>query len=343
MLRSGTAGSMASAAALIMAMAAPAGANDFYAGKTIDLIVGNSPGGGFDIYARTISQHLGRHIAGNPAIVVKNMPGAGGARAGHYISAVSPKDGLTIGAIMPGTIMGPLLDEKPDLSFDPTQVDYLGTANTGSYICVTLDHSKTKTFEQALAQKTIMGGIATGNSTNDIANLIKKMTGAQFDIVSGYKGTLDVALAIERGELDGVCGWNWSSAKSQRPDWIAAHRLNFLAQIGLEPNAELTSLGAPEIWRYIENDESRKVAEVVISQPAFERPYFTAQGTPAERMSMLRTAFDATMHDPRFLADARRLGIDISPLPGVQLQELVQKLYDTPKAVLEQAKRAIRP
>src|ERR1700731_1164399 len=195
MLRSGTAGSMASAAVLIMAMAAPAGANDFYAGKTIDLIVGNSPGGGFDIYARAVAQHLGRHIPGNPGIVVKNMPGAGGARAGHYISAVAPKDGLTIGAVMPGTIMGPLLDEKPATSFDPTEVDYLGTANTGTYICVTLDHSKTKTFEQALSQKTIMGGIAPGNSTNDIANLIKTMTGAQLELITGYKGTLDVALA----------------------------------------------------------------------------------------------------------------------------------------------------
>jgi tripartite-type tricarboxylate transporter receptor subunit TctC len=324
-------------------LSSPARAYDFYAGKTVDLIVGNSPGGGFDIYARTIAQHLGRHIPGNPAIVVKNMPGAGGARAGHYISIISSKDGLTIGAIMPGTIMGPLLDEKPDMSFDPTKVDYLGTANTGTYICVTLDHSKTKTFEQALTQKTIMGGIAAGNSTNDIANLIKKMTGAQFDLVSGYKGTLDLALAIERGELDGVCGWNWSSAKSQKPDWVAAHRLNFLAQIGLEPNAELTSLGAPEIWQYIKNEESRKVAEIVISQQIFERPYFTAQGAPAERVAALRAAFDATLHDAQFLADAGKSGIDVSPLPGARLQEVVQKLYDTPKAFLEQAKRAIRP
>jgi tripartite-type tricarboxylate transporter receptor subunit TctC len=325
------------------AMAAPARALDFYAGKTVDLIVGNSPGGGFDIYARAIAQHLGRHIPGNPAIVVKNMPGAGGARAGHYISTVSPKDGLTIGAIMPGTIMGPLLDEKPDISFDPTQFDYLGTVNTGTYICVTLDPSKTKTFEQALARKTIMGGIAAGNSTNDIANMIKKMTGAQLDLVSGYKGTLDVALAMERGELDGVCGWNWSSAKSQKPDWIATHKLNFLAQIGLTPNAELTGMGAPEIWPYIKSDESRKVAEVVVSQQAFERPYFTAQGAPAERVATLRAAFDATMHDPQFLADAGRFGIDVSSLPGARLQEVVQTLYHTPKAVLEQAKRAIRP
>jgi tripartite-type tricarboxylate transporter receptor subunit TctC len=229
------------------AMALPARAQDFYAGKTIDLVVGNAPGGGFDIYARTIAQYFSRHLPGNPTVVVKNMPGAGGARAGHYVSAVAPKDGLTIGSIMPGTIMAPLLDDKPDTSFDPAKVLYLGTANTGTYVCVTFERSKTRTLDQALVQKTIMGGIAPGNSVNDIANLVKTMTGAKFELVAGYKGTVDVALAIERGELDGVCGWNWSSLKSQKPDWIAHHRINFLAQIGLKPNPELTRLGAPEI------------------------------------------------------------------------------------------------
>jgi tripartite-type tricarboxylate transporter receptor subunit TctC len=331
------------AAGAAMAVAAPALAQDFYAGKAIDFVVGNAPGGGFDIYARTIAQHMARHISGRPAIVVKNMPGAGGARAGHYVSAVAQKDGLTIGAIMPGTIMAPLLDDKPDTSFDPSKVLYLGTANTGTYICVTFEHSKTMTFEQALTQKTIMGGIAPGNSVNDIANLVKTMTGAQIELVAGYKGTVDVALAIERGELDGVCGWNWSSAKSQKPDWISNHRLNFLAQIGLQPNPELTRLGAPEIWSYIKSDESRKIAEVVVSQQAFERPYFTAQGAPAERVAALRAAFDETMRDPKFLSDAGKIGMDVSPISGGELQQIVRKLYETPKSVLDQAKRAIRP
>ena len=336
-------GAILSGALTCSAVAAPVRADDFYAGKTIDLIVGNAPGGGFDIYARTIAQHLTRHIPGKPTVVVKNMPGAGGARAGHYVSAVAPKDGLTIGAIMPGTIMAPLLEEKPDTTFDPAKVLYLGTANTGTYICVTLDRSKTKTFDQALTQKTVMGGIAAGNSVNDIANLIKNMTGAQFDLVAGYKGTVEVALAIERGELDGVCGWNWSSAKSQKTDWITNRRLNFLAQIGLEPNPELTRMGAPEIWSYIKDDERRKVAEIVVSQQAFERPYFAPQGIPAERIADLRAAFDETMGDPQFLTDAGKIGLDISPMSGEKLQQIVEKLYSTPKLVLEQARRAIRP
>jgi len=318
-------------------------AADFYAGKTIDLVVSNAPGGGFDIYARSIARHMHRHIPGNPTIVVKNMPGAGGARAGYHISTIAPADGLSIGAIMPGTVMAPLLDDKPDTSFDPSKVLYLGTANSGTYVCVTFNHSKIKTLDEALSQRTVMGGIAAGNSTNDIAYLVKRTTGAQFNLISGYKGTSEVTLAIERRELDGTCGWNWSSAKSQKPDWIRDNKLNYLAQISLQPNAELTRLGAPEIWRYIKDADDRKVAELVVSQQSFERPYFVAHGTPADLAGILRTAFDATMRDPQFVADAQKTGVDISPLPGAKVQALVQQLYATPKDIVERAKHAIRP
>jgi tripartite-type tricarboxylate transporter receptor subunit TctC len=318
-------------------------AADFYAGKTIDLVVSNAPGGGFDIYARTIARHMFRHIPGQPLIVVKNMPGAGGARAGYHVNTVAPADGMTIGAIMPGTVMGPLLDDKPDTSFDPSKVLYVGTANSGTYVCVTLDHSKIKTFDQALSQKTVMGGVAAGNSINDIANLVKRTTGAQLNLISGYKGTLEVTLAIERKELDGTCGWNWSSAKSQKPDWVRDKKLNYLAQISLQPNAELAQLGAPEIWPYIKDADDRKVAELVVSQQSFERPYFVAHGTPPELASILRTAFDATMSDPQFLADAQKTGVDVSPLPGARVQALVEKLYSTPKDIVERAKQAIKP
>jgi tripartite-type tricarboxylate transporter receptor subunit TctC len=324
-------------------LATPATAADFYAGKTIDFVVSNAPGGGFDIYARTIARHMYRHIPGQPVIVVKNMPGAGGARAGYHVNTVAPADGLTIGGIMPGTVMAPLLDDKPDTSFDPSKVLYLGTANSGTYVCITLDHSKVKTLDQALGQKAVMGGVAAGNSINDIANLVKRTTGAQLNLISGYKGTLDVTLAIERRELDGTCGWNWSSAKSQKPDWVREHRLNYLAQISLQPNAELTQLGAPEIWPYIKDAADRKVAELVVSQQSFERPYFMAHGTPPELANILRTAFDATMNDPQFVADAQKTGVDVSPLPGTRVQALVEKLYSTPKDIVERAKQAIRP
>ncbi len=322
---------------------APLSAADYYAGKTIDLVVGNYPGGGFDIYARTLGRHLGRNIPGSPMIVVKNMPGAGSAKAGHHVQAIAPKDGLTIGAVTPGAIIGPLLDEKPESIFEPLKVTYLGTANSGARICATYATSKTKTFDDALANKTRLGGVSPGDAVHDYAYLIKRTTNAQVDVVAGYKGTLDLALAMERGEIDGMCGWDWSSAKAQKPEWIPDGKVKILAQLGLNENAELSARGVPTIWKYLRSDEARKVHELVVSQQAFTRPYFIATGTPAELVAILRNAFDATMQDPQYLADAEKMRIDISPLSGAKVQELVGQLYATPKAIVERARQAIRP
>ena len=195
-------------------------------------MVGNYPGGGFDIYARAVARHLGRHIPGNPNVVVKNMPGAGSAKAGVHISQVAPKDGLSIGAVTPGAIVGPLLDDKPQSMFDPTKVTYLGTANSGTRICVTYDKSKVRSFKQAMTEKIVLGGVAPGDAVHDFAYMVRATTGAPISVVAGYKGTLDVTLAMERGEIDGVCGWEWSSAKAQKPEWIRDGKLNFLLQIG---------------------------------------------------------------------------------------------------------------
>ena len=328
-------------AALLLTAPAPAAA--YYAGKTIDLVVGNYPGGGYDIYARILGRHLGRNIPGQPAIVVKNMPGAGSAKAGHHVQTIAPKDGLTIGAVTPGAIVGPLLDEKPEAIFDPMRVTYLGTANAGSRICATYGNAKAKTFADTMTQRIRLGGVSPGDAVHDYAYLIKRTTHAQIDVVAGYKGTLDLALAMERGEVDGACGWDWSSAKAQKPDWIRERKLNILAQLGPSESAELTQMGAPQIWSYMRNDAARQIHEMVVSQQAFARPYFIATGTPPELVTTLRTAFDATMRDPQYLADAANMRIDVSPLPGATVQELIGKLYATPKTIVEQARAAIRP
>ena len=328
-------------AALLLTAPAPAAA--YYAGKTIDLVVGNYPGGGYDIYARILGRHLGRNIPGQPAIVVKNMPGAGSAKAGHHVQTIAPKDGLTIGAVTPGAIVGPLLDEKPEAIFDPMRVTYLGTANAGSRICATYGNAKAKTFADTMTQRIRLGGVSPGDAVHDYAYLIKRTTHAQIDVVAGYKGTLDLALAMERGEVDGACGWDWSSAKAQKPDWIRERKLNILAQLGPSESAELTQMGAPQIWSYMRNDAARQIHEMVVSQQAFARPYFIATGTPPELVTTLRTAFAATMRDSQYLADAANMRIDISPLPGATVQELIGKLYATPKTIVEQARAAIRP
>jgi tripartite-type tricarboxylate transporter receptor subunit TctC len=329
--------------AAAMPAAFPAAAADYFAGKSIDLLIGAPPAGGYDIYARAVARHLGRHIPGQPTIVAKNMPGAGSARAAGFISTVAPKDGTVIAAIMPGAIMGPLLDEKAETLFDPTKVLYLGTANNGTRICVTLKAAKIKTFEDTLSQKAVFGGVSANDSTFEYAHLHRKTTGARYDVVQGYRGTADLALALERGEIDGVCGWDWSSFKSQKPDWLRDNKANVLLQVGLEPNAELARMGVPSVFKYVQSEEKRKVVELVISQQVFQRSYIVPPGTPAEQLGTLRAAFEATMRDKQFLEDAEKLRIDISALPGVKVQELVQKLHATPKDVVEQARQAIRP
>jgi tripartite-type tricarboxylate transporter receptor subunit TctC len=332
------------ALAAAVALATPsARAADYFAGKSIDLLIGAPAGGGYDIYARALARHYGRHIPGQPVIVSKNMPGAGSARAAGFISTVAPKDGTAIAAIMPGAVMGPLLDEKAEALFDPTKVNYLGTANNGTRVCVSRKDSKIKTFDDALTQKAAFGGVSSNDSTREYGYMHKNTAGAQYDVVSGYSGTAEIALAMERGEIDGACGWDWSSFKSQRPDWIRDGRVNLLLQVGLEPNAELTRMGVPSVFKYVKSDEARKVVELVISQQVFQRSYIAPPGLPAEQLETLRSAFDATMSDRQFLNDAEKIRIDVSPLSGAKVQALVQKLYATPKDIVARARQAITP
>jgi tripartite-type tricarboxylate transporter receptor subunit TctC len=318
-------------------------AADYYAGKSIDLLIGAPPGGGYDIYARALARHYGRHIPGQPSIVAKNMPGAGSARAAGFISTMAPRDGTAIAAIMPGAVMGPLLDEKAEALFDPTKVLYVGTANNGTRVCVARQGSKIKTFDDVRTQKAAFGGVSTNDSTRDYGFMHKKTAGALYDVVTGYSGTAEIALALERGEIDGTCGWDWASLKSQRPDWIRDGKINVLLQDGLEPNPELARMGVPSVFKYVTNEDDRKVVELIISQQVFQRSYIAAPGLSAEQLDTLRSAFDATMRDQEFLKDAETLRIDVSPLPGAKVQDLVTKLYGAPKDIVARARKAISP
>ena len=329
--------------ALLATSAVPAHAAESFAGKSIDLLIGAPPGGGYDIYARALARHYGRHIPGQPVIVAKNMPGAAGARVAGFISTLAPKDGTAIAAIMPGAVMGPLLDEKAEALFDATKVLYLGTANNGTRICVSRKDSKIKTFADALRTKAVFGGVSTNDSTRSYGYMHKKTSGALYDVVTGYSGTAEMALAMERGEIDGVCGWDWASFKSQRPDWLRDHNANLLLQVGLEPNPELTRMGGPSVFDFVKSEQDRKVVELVISQQVFQRSYIAPPELPAASLETLRSAFDATMADQQFLQDAENMRIDIEPLPGGRVQELVQKLYSTPKDIMERARAAVMP
>lgn len=331
------------AAALLLAGTAAASAQDFYAGKTIDFVVGSDAGGGYDIYARALARHMPRHIAGSPTFVVKNMPGAGSGRAAAFLNSVAPKDGSNIGALFPGAIMGPLLEDRAQSLYDATKFRYLASADSGTRTCATYQSSKIKTFEDAQKTKTVMGASAAGGSTRDYVNMLRKTAGAKFELVTGYKGTADLALAMERGEIDGICGWDWASTKSQKPDWLRDGKLNILVQIGLEPDPELTRLGVPEVWKYIAKEDDRKAVELVVTQQIFGRPYIAPPNTPADRVEILRRAFDATFQDKAFLEDAEKSRIDINPSSGAKVQQVVEKVYGAEKKIIDLAKDLVKP
>jgi tripartite-type tricarboxylate transporter receptor subunit TctC len=324
-------------------LAAPASANDFYAGKQIVFLIGGDAGGGYDLYARALSRHMGRFIPGAPTFVARNQPGAGSGTAAAYLASVAPKDGTVIGAVFPGVIIGPLLEEKSQGLFDPTKFVYLGSADSGTRICITFHTSKIKTFDDALKNKVVIGASAAGGSTRDYAYLHVNATGAQFNVVSGYKGTVDIFLAMERGEVDGMCGLDWSSLKSQRPSWISEKKINILVQNSLDPEPELERLGVPGVWQYIKNEEDRKAVEMVFSQQIFGRPYIAPPGTNPAQVKTLRDAFQATTKDPEFLADAEKSRLDVTASSGERVQGVVEKLYASSKETIKRAKEIISP
>jgi tripartite-type tricarboxylate transporter receptor subunit TctC len=333
----------ATLAALTAFVAAPASAQDFFAGKSIELLVGAPPGGGYDIYGRVVARHIGRHIPGNPNIVPKNMPGAGSARAAGFIANIAPKDGTVIANIMPGAVIGPMLDPKTEKLFDPTQVMYIGNVNNGVRVCVSGSHSKIKTFDDARKLKAVFGGGQANDSTRDYGFLHRKTTGAKWDVVTGYKGTSDLSIALERGEVDGFCGFDWASLKSQKPAWVRDKVVNVLIQDAIEPIEELTNLGVPHIMKYAPDDTTRKVLELILSQTVFHRSFIAPPGTAPAQLAILRKAFDATMKDPQFLADADKLRIDVAPLSGERVQEVVRNLYASSPEVVDLARAAINP
>lgn len=327
------------AASFLAAGAAPA--QNFYEGKTVSLVVGTEAGGGYDIYGRVVARHIGRHLPGRPTVIVQNMPGAGSGKAAEFLYVLAPKDGLAFGLIFPGMVVEPLM-QPGKFRFDPTKFEYLGSADSGTRLCVTYKTSKVKTFDDALKIPFTIGGSAPGSSTTDYAQLLVNLAGAKMKIINGYKSSIDTVLAMERGEVDGICGWDSSSFKAQKSDWFNTPEANMIIQTSLEPHPELTKIGVPHAWKYI-SGENRKIAELVFAQQEFHRPFLAPPGVPADRLALLRTAFMATMNDPEFLADATKSKLTIAPKDAATVTKLVKDMYASPPDLVEKVRRALKP
>src|SRR5215510_13217263 len=323
------------ALAALAAMASPVGAADYYDGKTITFIVGTDIGGGFSIYARTIARHLPRHIPGRPTILLKNMPGAGGATASTWLYQMAPRDGTVIASVSPNAILGRLFGDHR-MGYEPARFNYLAAAERGTRLCVTFEHSRVRTLADALVRTAIIGATTVGSPTREYAAIVRRALGARFEIVSGYKGPADLFVAMERGEIDGVCGIDWSALKAQQPDWLREGRLNLLVQAALTPHPELAALGVPTPWAYIKDDIDRKAVELMVEfQRSFGRTYMAPPGVPPELVQILRKAFTEVLRDPDFLVEAGTLRIDVTPQAGEEIQRIVQALHAGPRHVVE--------
>jgi tripartite-type tricarboxylate transporter receptor subunit TctC len=316
-------------------------AQAFYDGKRITIVTGGTSGAGLDAYVRLIARHYPKHIPGQPAIVVQNMPGAGSYTAAEYVETQAAKDGTVLGSVFPGAIMAPLLDaQKP--RFDPTKFIFLGTAETGPRLCLSWHTSKVKTFEDMLANKFIVGASQSGGSSRDYALMANALAKTQMQLVSGYKGGADMFLALERGEVEGLCAFDWSTIKTARGAWLKDKKVNLLVQFGVVPDKELTGLGVPDFKKHVAPAD-HPVADLVVAQQIFSRMLFVPNAVPAERVKVLRDAFMKTMADPAFLAEAEKLQMKVDPLDGAKVQEIVQRIYASPADVVARAKKALAP
>lgn len=327
--------------ALIPAFAGAAHAQSvesFYRGRTATIVVGYSVGGGYDAYARVLARHLGKHIAGHPSVVVQNMPGAGSLRAANYIYNAAPKDGTMLGVFARGMAMEPLIGAS-GANFDARKFAWIGSGTNEVSVCATWHAAKVKTWEDGLAIPFTVAGEGSGSDPDIFSIMLRNVFGAKMRLVSGYPGGADMTLAIERGEVDGRCGWTWSSVKLQRPDWVAERKLNVLIQLAAQPSPELP--GVPFINDLATTERQRRIVDLVLSRQAMGRPLVAPPGTPEDRRQALRRAFDATMADPDFVAEATARSLEVNPVNGADLDKLLVELYATPPAVLAETRAII--
>jgi tripartite-type tricarboxylate transporter receptor subunit TctC len=323
------------AAALLAASGARAqGVADFYKGKNVDLYIGYSVGGAYDLYARMIAKHIGRHIPGNPTVIPKNMEGAGSLRLANWLYNVAPKDGSAIGIIGRGTGFDPLLSNAK-AQFEGPKFTWIGSANNEVSICVAWRGSGVTKFEDLLTKELVVGGTSSSADTDQFPKIVNGVLGTKMKVVTGYPGGNEVGLAMERGEVQGRCGWSWSSVKSTHQKWIDDKQFSILVQLALDKHPDLPDV--PLIIDLAKTPEQRKILRLIFARQVMGRPFLAPPGVPADRAAALRKAFMDTMTDKDFLADTTKAQMEINPVSGEKLTELVTEIYATPKELTAQA------
>jgi tripartite-type tricarboxylate transporter receptor subunit TctC len=331
-----TAGIVAAFAILAASIIGPARAQsvaDFYAHTPITLLVGSGVGGGFDAYARVMAMHYGHHIPGNPSVVVKNMPGATGLVAINALYNTAPRDGSTILASFNSVVMSALYGDA-NARFDPRKFGWIGSLGKQTGTCLTWHDAPAKTIEDARRQEVLVGATGNGSTPVMFPKLLNAMIGTKFKIVAGYS-TAGLRLAVERGEVEGICGVAWETHMASVPSWIIDHKVNFLLQLGLSESAHLP--GVPLAIDMIKNPQDRQVFELLAIPQEFGRPYLAPPGVPPERLAALQKGFDELLHDDAYRADAERAKQFIDPLSAKEVEALIDRAYAAPKDIVARA------
>jgi tripartite-type tricarboxylate transporter receptor subunit TctC len=297
------------------------------------MIIPAGAGGGYDTYARVLAQHLEKHIPGSPSIINQNMPGASGMLATNWAAGVAPKDGTVIVSTYNALLLEPLFG-NPAVKYDPRELEWVGSMGKQQQICVTWHTSPIKTIDQAKEREVIVAATgATGNSAT-MPKLLNTTLGTKFKIVSGYS-TSESRLAVERGEAEGICGLSFSTLKASNPDWIVNKRINVLVQTGTKPQPELPQV--PLLVDLVSNPDDKKVLEILAFPEEMGRPFFMPPGTPKPLVKAMRRAFDAAMKDPAFIADAEKSRLEIDPVTGEDMEEMIKRAFATPKPLVQRA------
>ena len=316
--------------------ASPAAAQNFYAGRQLTLICGAAVGGGYDSLARLLARHLGRLIPGNPTVIVQNMPAAGSLVAANQIYNAAPKDGSVISLIQRGMLTSKLINPA-QTRFDVARLNWIGSLASEVGVVAAWHTAPHKSAKDLFDKELIVGGHA-GVDPELTPRLYNAVLGTKFKIITGYNGTADIALAMERGEVFGIGDWSWSSFKKQRPHWLRDKMVTVLMQSGLKNDPELPDL--PNALDFAKSDAERKILQLYFTQKTAARPVIAPPGIPAERLAILRTAFAALASDRDFLADAEKSSLDVDPMPGEEVDKIVALISSAPPDVIERYTKA---
>lgn len=322
------------AAALAAASLVPltATADDFYQGRTVQMVVGYSAGGGYDTFARTVARHIGNHIPGNPNVVVQNVPGAGSLVAMNQIANTMPQDGSVIGSIARGLPYEPLFGND-QAQYDPMAVNWLGSVASEVSLCVVSTDSAIETYEDLYDNELLVGATGSGGDSNVFPRVLAETLGFQMNVVAGYPGSADIVLAFERGEVEAICSWSYSSNKETRDALIEAGDARIIFQMALEKHPDLPDV--PLILDLAETEAQRQALTLLFGRQQLGRPFIVGPNVPQERVDILKAALEATVNDPAFLEDAANQNLDIDWYPGDSIEDLIADAYEYPDEVVQ--------